>query len=121
MQIKLENLDPVQGSLTVKGPQVEFALTDAGSANVTISLSLSDGTHFFYPDGSGKTLSKATTLPPGRYDCGLVINAFDLGVFGRSYHSTITIGGTTLATTQGSLADGSSHDSDFQLFALVVQ
>ena len=121
MDIKLKNLDPVKGSLSVKGPQVAFTLSDVGTANVTISLSLSDGTHFFYPDGSGKALSASTTLPPGHYECVLIVNAFDLGVFGRSYRSKATIAGTTVATTNGSLPDGEGRDGDFQFFGLDVR
>lgn len=121
MEIKLKNLDPVKATLSVKGPQVEFLISDAGSANVTISLSLSDGTHFFYPDGTGKALAASTTLPPGRYDCVLVINAFDLDVFGRSYRSKVAINGTTVASTNGSIPDGEKRDGDFQFFALLVR
>lgn len=121
MEIKLKNLDPVKGTLSVKGPQVEFGLSDAGTANVTISLSLSDGTHFFYPDGSGKAILKSTTLPPGHYECVLVINAFDLDVFGRSYRSKVTVDGTTVATTHGTIAAGQKREDDFQFFGLEVR
>lgn len=121
MEIKLKNLDPVKGTISVKGPQVGFGLSDAGSANVTISLSLSDGTHFFYPDGTGKALAASTTLPPGTYECVLVINAFDLEVFGRTYRSKVTVNGTTVASTNGSIPDGENRDGDFQFFGLVVR
>lgn len=121
MEIKLKNLHPVKGTISVKGPQVDFGLSDAGSANVTISLSLSDGTHFFYPDGSGKAMEKSTSLPPGHYECVLVVNAFDLQVFGRSYRSKITVGGTTVASTNGSIPEGESRDGDFQFFGIDVR
>lgn len=120
MDINLKNLDPVAGTLKVKGPQVDFLLTDGGTANVTVSLHLSDGTHFFYPDGSGKMLLASTTLPPGRYECALVINAFDLGVFGRSFKSQVSIDGTVVATATGSIPAGEPRDGDFQLFGLDV-
>lgn len=120
MDIELKNLDPVKGTITVKGPQVDFALTDGGTANVTISLHLSDGTHFFYPDGSGKKLLASTTLPPGRYECALVINAFDLGVFGRTFKSKVSVDGTLVASATGSIPDGKSRDGDFQLFGIDV-
>jgi len=121
MQIELKNLDTVEGALTVKGPQVEVTLGDAGQANVTIALSLSDGTHFFYPDGSGKVLNATTTLPPGDYDCVVVVNAMHLDVFGTTYRSKVTIGGITVATAQGSVAAGQKSEQDFQIFRLIVR
>lgn len=120
MQITLKNLHPATGTVTVKGPQVDFGFSDAGSANVTISLSLSDGTHFFYPDGSGKAMTKSTTLPPGHYECVLIVNSFDLSVFGRTYNSKLSIDGTVVAATRGTIPAGQQRDEDFQLFGLVV-
>lgn len=39
MKIKLDNLNPAQGTLAAKGTQVEFTLAYSGSADVTTSLS----------------------------------------------------------------------------------
>ena len=63
MEIKLQNLDDDR-VLQVGGPRVEVVLDDAGQANVTITLSIDDGTHFHFP---GDPWPQSTLLPPGDY------------------------------------------------------
>ena len=119
MEIKLKNLD-ADGVLAIKGPQVAVVLNDSGSANVTISFSISDGTHFHFPDGSPLKTAKTTVLPPGEFDCVVLIAAFNHGTFGPSYNSTVSVGGTVVATAKGSVADSDEFDSDVQTFVLRV-
>jgi hypothetical protein len=119
MQLKLAKT-VVSGVLKVSGPQVLFALGDAGQANVMINVALSDGTHISFPDGSGAQTVRSTVLPPGDYDCAIVVAAFSHGAFGPTYDSSVSIGGKKVATAQGSVATGQDEEDDIQSFTLRV-
>ena len=118
MQIKLHNVSG--GVFNTSGPQVDFELADAGQANVTIHVALSDGTHFHFPDGSSSGTAQSTVLPPGDYTCVGLVAAFDHGSFGRSYKSTVSIGGKKAASATGTLPVGTNAETDTQAFVLRV-
>jgi hypothetical protein len=118
MEIKLQNVD-ADRVLQVKGPRVEVVLEDAGQANVTMMLSVQDGTHFHYPLSGTPDAPQSTLLPPGSYTCVLQITAIDLN-FGRSFKSKVTVGGKVVATAKGTIPAGEDVDQAFKLFALKV-
>lgn len=118
MQLKLTT-NVVKGVCTVKGPQVLFVLGDDGQANVLIDVALSDGTHIDFPDGSGVQTSRSTVLPPGNYDCAILVAAFNHGEFGSSYKSSVSVGGKKVATAAGNIAVGKG-ENDTQSFVLRV-
>jgi hypothetical protein len=118
MQIKLHNL--TGGVFATSGPQVTFQLGDAGQANVVVHVALSDGTHFHFPEGSPAGTPQSTVLPQGDYICVVLVAAFDHGSFGRSYNSTVSIGGTKVASAKGSLPAGTNSETDTQAFILRV-
>jgi hypothetical protein len=109
----------VNGVCTVTGPQVLFVLGDDGQANVLIHVALSDGTHIQYPDGSGVQTSRTTVLPPGEYDCVILVAAFNHGEFGSSYNSSVSVGGKKVAAAAGDIAVGKG-ENDTQSFVLRV-
>lgn len=119
MDLKLTK-SVVKGVCKVAGPQVEFVLSDAGQANVLIHVALSDGTHLHFPDGSGARTVSSTVLPPGDYDCAVMVAAFSHGAFGTSYDSRVAIGGKAVAVAQGDVATGSSVEDDIESFVLRV-
>lgn len=118
MKIKLHNISG--GVFTVSGPQVAFQLADAGQANVTIHVALSDGTHFHFPDGSLNGTAQSTVLPPGDYTCVILVAAFGHGSFGRTYKSTVTVGSKKVASATGALPAGTDAETDTQAFVLRV-
>lgn len=120
MQIKLENLD-AEDRLSIQGPQVDVVLDDEGQANVALHLSISDGTHFHFPDGSGRALPRSTVLPPGDYSCVLLIAAFNHGSFGATYSSVVKVAGVIVARAKGRVPAGEEFDNDLQTFVLRVQ
>ncbi len=119
MKINLHNMGATQVFKT-KGPSVDFGFTDEGQANVSISLRLSDGTVFHYPTGMGKSQTESSLLPAGDYRCVVTISAVDLGTFGNTYNSTLTIGGKKAVSATGSIPSGQDVDQDFELFVLRV-
>jgi hypothetical protein len=118
MDIKLQHVD-ADRVLQVKGPRVEVVLADAGQANVAMTLSVEDGTHFHYPLPGMPDAAQATLLRPGSYTCVLQITAIDLN-FGRSYKCKVTVGNTVVATAKGTIPAGENVDQDFTLFVLEV-
>jgi hypothetical protein len=68
----------------------------------------------------GKSQSESTLLPPGDYRCVLTISAADLGTFGSTYDSALTIGGKKAASASGAVPSGQDVDQDFELFVLRV-
>jgi hypothetical protein len=120
MELKLTK-NVVQGVCTVSGPQVLFALSDAGQANVGIHVTLSDGTHIDYPDGTGVKTERTTVLPKGDFFCAVSVTAFNHGAFGDTYDSAVTIGGKKVATTKGSLPTGSQGETALRGFVLRVE
>lgn len=118
MEIKLHNVRG--GVFATSGPQVDFELADAGQANVTVHVALSDGTHFHFPDGAATGTARSTVLPAGDYTCVVLVAAFGHGAFGRHYKSTVAIGGRKAASATGSLPDGSDAETDTQAFVLRV-
>jgi hypothetical protein len=119
MELKLTK-NVVKGVYPVAGPQVLFVLGDAGQANVLVNVAVSDGTHIHFPDGSGTQTSRATVLPPGDYDCAIMVAAFSHGAFGSSYDTSVSIGGKKVAAAAGSVADGVDEEDDIQSFVLRV-
>ena len=118
MNIKLQNVDDNR-VLRVKGPRVEVVLEDAGQANVTMALSVEDGTHFHYPLPGTPDAPQSTLLRPGTYTCVLQVTAIDLN-FGRSYKSKVKVAGTVVAGAKGTIPAGQDVDQDFTLFVLEV-
>ncbi len=118
MKIRLHNVPG--GVFSATGPQLALELDDAGQANVTIHVALSDGTHFHFPDGSGLGSPRSTVLPPGDYTCVVLVAAFGHGAFGRSYKSSVKIAGRKAASATGTLPDGIDAESDIQAFILRV-
>ncbi len=119
MQLKFSK-NVVKGVCTVSGPQVAVVLSDTGQANVMINLALSDGTHFHFPDGSGTQASQSTVLPPGDYDCAIMVAAFGHGAFGSTFNAQVSIGGKKVASAVGSLPAGVDSEDDIQSFLLRV-
>jgi hypothetical protein len=119
MELKLTK-NVVKGVCTVSGPQVLFVLGDTGQANVLINVAVSDGTHIHFPDGSGVQTSRTTVLPPGDYDCAIMVAAFSHGAFGSSYNTSVSIGGKKVATASGDVASGEEEEDDIQSFVLRV-
>jgi hypothetical protein len=119
MELKLTK-NVVKGVYEVSGPQVLFVLSDAGQANVMVNVALSDGTHFHFPDGSGAQTSRTTVLPPGNYDCAIMVAAFSHGAFGSSYNTTVSVGGKKVATAAGEVASDDEQENDIQSFVLRV-
>jgi hypothetical protein len=119
MQLKLTK-NVVKGVYTVTGPQVPFVLADDGQANVMINVALSDGTHFHFPDGLAIKATGSTVLPPGSYDCSIMVAAFGHGAFGRTFDSSITIAGKKVASASGTLPPGVDAEDDIQSFTLKV-
>lgn len=111
----------VKGVCTVSGPQVLFVLGDAGQANVMIHVALSDGTHIHFPDGSGTQTSRATVLPPGDYDCVVMVAAFTHGAFGSTYDTTVSVAGKKVATASGEVPSDVESEDDMQSFVLRVK
>ena len=120
MDLKLTN-EVVNGVYAVSGPQVLFVLGDTGQANVMINVTLSDGTHIHFPDGSGTQTSRTSVLPPGDYDCAILVAAFSHGAFGTSYNASVSIGGKKVASAVGNVADGADEEDDIQSFTLRVR
>jgi hypothetical protein len=119
MNIKLHNMGSTRVFKT-SGPSVDFVLADIGQTNVSISLRLSDGTVFHYPKGMGKSQTESTLLPPGDYRCVVTVSAADMGTFGSTYDSVLTIGGKKAVSTSGAIPPGQDVDQDFELFVLRV-
>lgn len=120
MELKLTK-NVVNDVCTVSGPQVLFVLSDAGQANVGIHVTLSDGTHIDYPDGSGVKTERTSVLPKGDYFCAVSVTAFNHGAFGNSYDSTVSIGGKKVATAKGSLPAASNGETALRGFVLKVE
>ena len=120
MNLKLTK-NVVKGVCSVTGPQVGFVLSDKGQANVLINVALSDGTHFHFPDGAGTQALAATVLPPGRYDCAIMVAAFSHGAFGTSFDASVSIGGKKVAAAAGDLPLGVNAEDDIQSFVLLVE
>jgi hypothetical protein len=59
-------------------------------------------------------------LPPGDYDCAIMVAAFGHGAFGTSYDSSVSVGGKKVATAAGDLAEGADEEDDIQSFVLRV-
>mgnify|MGYP001365104290 CR=1 FL=1 len=118
MKVKLHNIQG--GVFSAAGPQVAFELGDTGQANTAIHVTLSDGTHFHFPDGSSPGSAASTVLPPGDYTVVVLVAAFGHGAFGRTYRSTVRIGGRKAASATGTLPAGTDAESDFQAFVLRV-
>jgi hypothetical protein len=119
MELKLSK-SVVKGVYVTSGPQVLFELGDTGQANVMVNAALSDGTHFQFPDGSGVQTSRTTVLPPGDYNCAIVVAAFSHGAFGSSYNTSVSIGGKQVATATGDVADGSDEEDAVRSFVLRI-
>lgn len=120
MQLKFSK-SVVKGICSITGPQVAVVLADTGQANVMINVALSDGTHFHFPDGSGAQASLATVLPPGDYDCAIMVAAFGHGAFGSTYNATVSFGGKKVASAAGSLAAGVDSEDTIDSFLLRVR
>lgn len=120
MELKLTK-SVVKGVCTVTGPQVLFVLSDAGQANVGIHVTLSDGTHIDFPDGSGVKTERTSVLPKGDYFCAVSVSAFNHGAFGDTYDSTVSIGGKKVATAKGAVPPGSDGDTALRGFVLRVE
>lgn len=119
MKIALKNLGPGR-VLDVTGPRVDVTMQDDGQAIVTMTLTIGDGTHFHYPDGSATGTAQSTTLAPGDHDAVLRITALKMERFGRSYDSQVNIAGTLIATTKGIIADNKQDESDLKFFVVRV-
>lgn len=110
----------VNGVCKIKGPQVPFLLTDTGQANVMVHVAISDGTHMNFPSGGGGQGSGSTVLPPGKYLVTVMVVAFCDAAFGRSYDSSVSLGGKQVVTASGSVpADFTREDGSF-VFKLTV-
>jgi hypothetical protein len=119
MKIKLQNLKPGR-VLNVAGQQVDVALEDNGQAIVTMTLTIGDGTHFHYPSGAGTGTPQSTTLAPGDHDAVIRISALKMERFGRTYDSTVSVGGTVIARAKGALAQDQEEETDFKFFVVRV-
>lgn len=117
MNIVFHNLD-ANGELNVTGPSVPVDMRDGGTAQVMLTLAMSDGSTF--TSVGTQTTPPSTLLPPGQYTCALVDSAFNHGAFGDHYRSTITVGGKLLATAEGRIPQGSECDSTPAAFVLRV-
>lgn len=119
MEIVLKNVDE-DFVFVAQGPQVEFDFEDSGQANVTMVLSLDDGTHFNYPTGEGKRIRRSTTLAPRFYLGALTIVAMGIGDFPKTFRSKVSIGGKTLATATGTIPADAKTDQHTAVFQLQV-
>lgn len=119
MELKLAK-SVVQGVCKVMGPQVLFVLGDAGQANVGVHVTLSDGTHIDFPDGSGVQTQRTTVLPSGDYSCAVSVTAFNHGAFGDTYDASVSIGGKKVATATGTLPTDSDGETAIRAFTLRV-
>lgn len=119
MEIKFTK-SVVQGVHTVTGPQVLFVLGDAGQANVSVHVTLSDGTHIDFPDGTGVQTQRTTVLPSGDYSCAVSVTAFNHGAFGDTYDASVSVGGKKIATATGTLPANSDGDTEIRGFTLRV-
>lgn len=119
MKITLQNLAPGR-VLEVNGPSVDVALQDDGQAIVTMTLTIGDGTHFHYPDGSAKGGAQSTTLAPGDHDAVVRISALKMEKFGRTYDSKVTVGGVLIATAVGAIATAKQDETDIKFFVVRV-
>ena len=99
------------------GPIVPVSMTDGGKAQVALTLMLSDGTVF--SSTGGVTTPPETSLPPGTYECALVVSAFNHGAFGNGYDSLVDVAGQRVAKAKGKVPK-SGHDSAVTAFQLVV-
>jgi hypothetical protein len=104
--------------VTVTAPRIEVLLFDQGKAQVSINLLISDGTLFTYRGGPPHP--EGTVLPPGRYECGIAISAFNHGAFGAEYNSVVKICGEEVATAKGRVENAKS-DQGVASFLLEVQ
>jgi hypothetical protein len=120
MKIEFPSVD-ADRVLDAKGPQVDFAFEDQGTANVVMLLSLDDGTQLSYPTGGGKSDVQSTTLAPRVYLGALTIVAMELKTFGRRYKSKVTVGGKILATAVGQVPEGEPTDQRTEVFQLRVK
>lgn len=111
MELKLTK-NVVKGVCLISGPQVQFVLGDDGQANVMIHVVLSDGTHIGFPDGSGARTTASSVLPPGDYACTVLVAAFSHGAFGSSYDCSVSIGGRSVATAKGDVADDAESNAE---------
>lgn len=112
------NIQVLVPVVQVAGPNVAFNLTDRGKAQVSLTVVLSDGSHF--SSTGSVTQPPATVLPPGTYDGAIVISAFNHGAFGSTYDSRIDIAGQHVATAKG-VVPASGNDGAVAAFQLVVQ
>lgn len=121
MNIVFENVDANRVFRT-DGPGIRFEISDAGNAAVRVVLTIDDNAHVTFPSrrGDGRTVSDRK-LEPGRHFASLVLAAHALDGGRRDYDTTIAINGTTVARAQGAIPDGSSDDSQIQLFQLRVR
>ncbi len=118
MDIKRHNMDKNR-VFTTKGPNVEFELSDAGQANVAITLRLADGTLIHYPTGNGRKELASSLIPPGDYGAVVTISAVSFE-FGSTYDSRVLIGGKKAISATGSIPDDQPVDQDFDMFVLRV-
>lgn len=118
MKIQLHNIDPA-GVATVVGPHVNVILSDSGQAHVSLTLAISDGTNFSFPDTAGRHWPQTTMLPPGDHACTVVVAALGHGGFGRSYDCGVVIGDRLVATAEGAIP--TEADSDLGLGSFILR
>ncbi|HEX6707786.1 MAG TPA: hypothetical protein VF169_23785 [Albitalea sp.] len=120
MRIVLHNIDPADGAVAIPGPHVPVVLCDAGEAQVTVVLALSNGMQFCFPDPAGRAWPQTVVLPPGEHACSVLVAAVQQGRFGRRYDSGVVIAGKLVAAAEGEIAAGDDADIARCAFTLRV-
>jgi len=120
MRIVSHNIDPADGVVAIAGPHVQVVLCDAGEAQVTVALVLSNGMQFCFPDPAGRGWPQAAVLPPGDHACSVWVAAVQQGRFGRRDDSGVVIGGKLVAAAEGEIPAGDDADIARCAFTLRV-
>jgi hypothetical protein len=114
----LMNVNLLLPTVTVAGPRVTVNLADSGTAQICMSMMISDGSSF--SSAGGMTMPPDTTLPAGVYLCSATITAGNLGAFGDNYNARVIVAGQIVASAQGSDLQ-KQVDTGHVIFQMVVQ
>ncbi len=107
--------DPVT---TNQQPNVEFVLSDKGSAFVKLTLVIDDKYTFSYEEQYTGSLTRSLLLKKGSYPCTFLIQAHRPGALGPVYNSFLKISGNDVVTAEGTLEG--DFDADGTGFTLNV-
>lgn len=104
---------------------VKILLTDRSGAHVDMKVFVGNlpptEYHFIHQThGLPTSVSLPFSLPPGKYKCTVLIQAFSYGLLNRHYDCDVMLDTTPIATANGNLAATPDHDLGTVDFTITV-